>query len=143
MSKLRLAGVVLWALALVTTVAAAEDLTVREIDTTAAASPATSNAVAPPIPPATVPPDPSSKTRSSKSFNIDLKVDGNGFKLGSHISGENGVSGAWLGTHLRGNGATVEAGVQGNEGPSRDVRLNLDLLPGWAATAVGLWLLFH
>jgi hypothetical protein len=70
-------------------------------------------------------------------------MDGNGFKLGSHISGENGVSGAWLGTQLRGNGATVEAGVQGNEGPSRDVRLNLDLLPGWAATAARLWLLFH
>ena len=31
MSKLRLAGAVLWALTLVTTVAAAEDLTVREI----------------------------------------------------------------------------------------------------------------
>jgi hypothetical protein len=143
MSKLRLAGAVLWALTLGTTVAAAEDLTVREIDPTAAAAPARSNPLAPPISPATVPPDASSKTRPSKSFNIDLKMDGNGFKLGSHISGENGVSGAWLGTQLRGNGATVEAGVQGNEGPSRDVRLNLDLLPGWAATAARLWLLFH
>jgi hypothetical protein len=143
MSQLRLAGAVLWALTLVTTVAAAEDLPVREIDTTAAASPAPSNALGSPIPPATVPPDASSKTRPSKSFNIDLKVDGNGFKLGSHISGENGVSGAWLGAQLRGDGATVEAGVQGNEGPSRHVRLNLDLLSGWAATAAPLWLLFH
>jgi len=51
MSKLRLAGAVLWALTLGTTVAAAEDLTVREIDPTAAAAPARSNPLAPPISP--------------------------------------------------------------------------------------------
>src|SRR4029434_5674294 len=39
MSKLRLAGVVLWALALVTTVAAAEDLTWRAMTTTHAEQP--------------------------------------------------------------------------------------------------------
>jgi hypothetical protein len=143
MSKLLLAGTVFWALTLTATVASTDDLTSpRQIDTMAAASPSPTDPPAPSIP-STDPPEASGKTRPSKSFNIDLRVDGNGFKLGGHLLGDKGASGAWLRAQLRGNGATVEAGVQGNEGPSRDVRLNLDLLPGWAATAARLWLLFH
>ena len=143
MSKLLLGGTVLWALTLMTTVVSADDFTWREVDTLAAPSPAAAEPLPPPVPPATVTPEASGKPRPSKSLSFDLKVDGNGFKLGGHISGEKGVSGAWLGAQLRGNGATVEGGVQGHEGPSRDVRLNLDLLPGWAATAARLWFLFR
>jgi hypothetical protein len=147
MLKLLLAGTMLWAATFMTTVASAEDLTIPgEIDPAAIASQATANALVPPVPAPhepTVPSEPGAKTRPSKSFNLDLKVDGDGFRLGGYVSGDKGVSGAWLGARTRGNGAMVEAGVQGNEGPSRDVRLNVDLLPGWAATAARLWLLFH
>jgi hypothetical protein len=151
MSKLLLAGIILSAATIMTTVASAEDLTIPgAIDPAATALQATADAPAPPVPApneSPVPSEPGAKIRPSKSFNLDLKVDGNGFRLGGYISGDKGVSGAWVGARTRGNGAVnsalVEAGVQGNDGPSRDVRVNVDLLPGWAATAARLWLLFH
>src|SRR5262245_10443830 len=127
MLKLLLAGTVLWVATFLTTVASAEDLTIRgEIDPAATASQATADAIVPPVPAPnepTAPSEPGPKTRPSKSFNLDLKVDGNGFRLGGYVSGDKGVSGAWLGARTRGNGATMEAGVQGTEGPSRDVRV--------------------
>ena len=75
----------------------------------------------------------------SKSVGIDLKIDGNGFRLGGRLSGSKGVSEAWLNGQVRGDGATLDGRFQGHDGPARDFKLNLDLLPGWVGTAARLW----
>jgi hypothetical protein len=77
----------------------------------------------------------------SKTLGIDVKIDGNGFRLGGRLSGTKGVSEAWLSGQVRGDGATLDARLKGHDGPARDLTLNLDLLPGWARTAARIWLL--
>jgi hypothetical protein len=77
----------------------------------------------------------------SKSIGIDLKIGGNGFRLGGRLSGSKGVSEAWVNGHVRGNGVTLDARVKGQDGAPRDFTLNLDLLPGWIGTAARLWLM--
>ena len=77
----------------------------------------------------------------AKSLGIDVKVDGNGIRVGGRLLGEKGVSQAWLGAQVRGNSYGLDGGFQGNEGPARDLKLNLDLLPGWARTAARIWLM--
>ena len=77
----------------------------------------------------------------SKSIGIDLKIGGNGFRLGGRLSGSKGVSEAWVDGHVRGNGVTLDARLKGQDGAPRDFTLNLDLLPGWIGTAARLWLM--
>ncbi|HYU90388.1 MAG TPA: hypothetical protein VE966_08090 [Gemmatimonadales bacterium] len=77
----------------------------------------------------------------SKSIGIDLKIGGNGFRLGGRLSGSKGVSEAWVNGHVRGNGVTLDARLKGQDGAPRDFTLNLDLLPGWIGTAARLWLM--
>jgi hypothetical protein len=86
-------------------------------------------------------PAPSAESRKAKSLDIDLTVDGNGFRLGGRLSGDKGVSGAWIGAQVRGDGMTLDGQLQSNDGQSRDFRLNLGLLPGWARTAARIWLM--
>ena len=75
----------------------------------------------------------------SKSLGIDLKIGGSGFRLGGRLSGGNGVSEGWLSGQVRGDGVTLDGRLKGHDGPARDFKLNVDLLPGWASTAVRLW----
>jgi hypothetical protein len=145
MFKLFLAGSALCAVTLVTATAAADELTLlREADPAATALEA--DPVAPYVPPTPpnerdVPLTPSAESRRAKSLDIDLTVDGKGFKVGGRVSGNKGVSGAWLGVQMRDDGMTLEGRLQGNDGPPRDVKLNVGLLPGWARTAARIWLM--
>ena len=81
------------------------------------------------------------ESRAAKSLNIDVKVDGNGIRVGGRLLGDKGVSQAWLGAQVQGNSYGVDGGFQANGGPPRDLNLNLDLLPGWARTAARIWLM--
>jgi hypothetical protein len=145
MFKLFLAGSALCAVTLVTATASADELTLlREADPAATALEA--DPVAPYVPPTPpnerdVPLTPSAESRRAKSLDIDLTVDGKGFKVGGRVSGNKGVSGAWLGVQMRDDGMTLEGRLQGNDGPPRDVKLNVGLLPGWARTAARIWLM--
>ena len=76
---------------------------------------------------------------SSKALGIDLKIGGNGFRLGGRLSGSKGVSEAWVDGHVRGDGVTLDGRLKGQDGAPRDFTLNLDLLPGWIGTAARLW----
>jgi hypothetical protein len=93
----------------------------------------------PSAPPATgVPPVPD-RERPPKSLGIDLKIDGNGFRLGGRLAGSKGVSEASIGGQVRADGVTLDGRVKGEDGQPRDFKLNLDLLPGWTSTAFRLW----
>ena|SRR5262245_52400284 len=137
MTKLSLSAIVLGAATLVATLASAQD-----VDTPRLPDEAPVASAADPSTPYGVPPAPGSDPRRpSKSLNIDLKIDGNGFKLGGRLSGSKGVSSAWLGGQIRGDGVTLDGRLEGDDGATRDFKMNLDLLPGWARTAARLWLL--
>ena len=142
MSKLFLAAGALLVAALAP-VAASADEDVTPGETTEAAALPTDHPV-PYVPPSpterSVPPAPGGENRRAKSLNIDVKVDGNGIRVGGRLLGDKGVSQAWLGAKVRGDSYGLEGGFQGNEGPARDLKLNLDLLPGWARTAARIWL---
>jgi hypothetical protein len=133
MSKSCLSGIVLAAATLVATLAFAQEVDVpRLADETSAAC-----SVPPGVPPAVS----SDARRPSKSLDIDVKIDDRGFRLGGRVSGSKGLSGAWVGAQLRGDGVTLDGRLEGDDGPTRDFKLNVDLLPGWARTAARLWLL--
>jgi hypothetical protein len=143
MSKLFLAGGALVIAALAPAAASAdEDIALGE--TTGAAALPTDQPV-PYVPPSTTersaPSALSVESRRAKSLNIDVKVDGNGIRVGGQLLGDKGVSQAWLGAQVAGNSYGVDGGFQGTEGPARDLKLNLDLLPGWARTAARIWLM--
>jgi hypothetical protein len=142
MSRLFLAGGALVIAALAPAAASAdEDIALGE--TTGVAALPTEQPV-PYVPPSpterSVAPAPSVERRA-QSLNIDVKVDGNGIRVGGQLLGDKGVSQAWLGAQVAGNSYGVDGGFQGTEGPARDLKLNLDLLPGWARTAARIWLM--
>jgi hypothetical protein len=143
MSKLFLAGSMVCAATLLPAVASAHDLTTqRETSPATALQPDPPAPYAPPSPTEhNVRPAPSAVSQRAKSLDIDLTVDGNGFRLGGRLSGDKGVSGAWVGAQVRGDGMTLDGQLQSNDGQSRDFRLNLGLLPGWARTAARIWLM--
>jgi hypothetical protein len=149
MSKLVLVAGVLWAGTFSVDVAFAEDLTLLNQPAPAwlsatepMAPPVAPNLVPSPPRPQSGPPSPSAETsRPSKSLHIDVKMDGNGIRVGGRLSGDKGVSAAWLGANVAGNSYGVDGGFQGNGGPPRELKLNLDLLPGWARTAARIWLM--
>ena len=137
MIRLYLSGMALATAALTATLASAGDFDIARLPAEAPVASAGD-----PSTPQGVPPVPSSDPRRpSKSLNIDLKIDANGFRLGGRLSGSEGVSSASLGAQLRGDGVSVDGRLEGNDGPTRDFKMNLDLLPGWARTAARLWLL--
>lgn len=82
---------------------------------------------------------PAAEREPSKSIGIDLKIGGNGFRLGGRLSGNRGVSEAWVNGHVRGDGVTLDARLKGQDGAPRDFSMNVDLLPGWIGTAARLW----
>src|SRR5262245_11854327 len=43
------------------------------------------------------------------SLGIDVKIDGNGFRLGGRVSGSSGVSEAWVNGLVRADGITLDA----------------------------------
>jgi hypothetical protein len=142
MSKLFLAAGALLVAALAPVAASAdEDITPGE--TTGVAAVPTNH----PVP--YVPPSPTERSvlalsvesLRAKSLDIDVKVDGNGIRVGGRLLGDKGVSQAWLGAQVRGDSYGLDGGFQSNEGPPRDLKLNLDLLPGWARTAARIWLM--
>jgi hypothetical protein len=144
MFTLFLAGTLVCAASLLPAVASAQDpLTRRDTSpSTAAPQPDPSVPYAPPAPPPqSIPAAPRAESGRAKSLNIDVTLDRSGFRLGGRLSGEKGVSGAWVGARVREDGMTLDGQLQGNDGQSHDFRLNLDLLPGWARTAARLWLL--
>ena len=134
MSKLFLAGSVVWAATLLATVASAHELTTQR-----ETSPATAALQLDPPGPYALPAP--TEPRKAKSLGIDLTVEGKGLRLGGRLSGDKGVSGAWVGAQVRGDGMSLDGQLQGNDGQSRDFRLNLDLLPGWTRTAARIWLM--
>ena len=135
MSKLFLAGSVVWAVTLLAAVASAHDLTTQR-----ETSPATAALQLDPPGPYALP-APTEQNVRRKSLGIDLTVDGKGLRLGGRLSGDKGVSGAWVGAQVRGDGMSLDGQLQSNDGQSRDFRLNLDLLPGWTRTAARIWLM--
>ena len=144
MSKLFLAGGV-FAATLLPAVAPAYDLTTQRDS-----SPATTRPADPSAPSAlpartepSVPPASSIESRRAKSLDIDLTVGGSGFRLGGRLSGDKGVSGAWVGAQVREDGMTLDGQLQSNDGQSHDFRVNLGLLPGWARTAARIWLMLQ
>jgi len=142
MSNRFLAGSVVYAAILLPAVASAQDLSTQcETSPATAALQPYSYAASPSPTEHDVRPAPSAESRKAKSLNIDLTVDGNGFRLGGRLSGDKGVSGAWVGAQVRADGMTLDGQLQGNDGQSRDFRLNLGLLPGWARTATRIWLM--
>ena len=145
MSKLFLAGS-LCAATLLPTVTSAYDLTIRRDSSPATAAlqsdPSAPYALPAPTEP-NVRPAPSAESRRAKSLDIDVTVDGKGFRLGGRLSGDKGVSGAWVGAQVREDGMTLDGQLQSNDGQSRDFRLNLGLLPGWARTAARMWLILQ
>ena len=145
MSKLFLAAS-LCAATLLPAVTSAYDLTTQRDSSPATAAlqsdPSAPYALPAPTEP-NVRPAPSAESRRAKSLDIDVTVDGKGFKLGGRLSGDKGVSGAWVGAQVREDGMTLDGQLQSNDGQSRDFRLNLGLLPGWARTAARMWLLLQ
>jgi hypothetical protein len=144
MSKLFLAGS-LCAATLLPAVASAYDL-VTQRDSSPATAARQSDPSAPALPAPTEPnvrPAPSAESRRAKSLDIDLTLDGKGIRLGGRLSGDKGVSGGWVGAQVRDDGVTLDGQLQSNDGQSRDFRLNLGLLPGWAGTAARMWLMLH
>ena len=142
MSTLFLAGALVCAATLLPAVASAQDLTTqRDISPATALQPDPRALYAPPAPTEhNVHPGSSAESRR-KSLDLDLTVDRNGIRLGGRLSGDKGVSGAWVGARVREDGMTLDGQLQSNDGQSRDFRVNLDLLPGWARTAARLWLM--
>jgi hypothetical protein len=144
MSKLVWVAGVLWAATFLVAVASAQDPTIpsEPAPGVMTAEPLASYILPSSQSPRNSPLGPGAESaRPSKSLDVDLKVDGNGVRLGGRISGSKGVSQAWLGAQLRGDGVTVDGRLQGNDGPTRDFKLNVDLLPGWARTAARIWLM--
>lgn len=148
MSKLILVAGVVWATTLAIGAAFAEDVSVLT-DGSPALPRTAVDALAPnvglsPSGLQNLPPESLAETpRPPKSFNLDVKMDGNGIRLGGQLSGNKGVSAAWLGADVQGNSYGVTGGFQGGGGPPRDFKLNLELLPGWARTATRIWLMLH
>jgi hypothetical protein len=143
MSKLFLAGSMVCAATLLPAVASAHDLTTqRETSPATALQPDPPAPYAPPSPTEhNVRPAPSAESQRAQSLDIDLTVDGNGFRLGGRLSGDKGVSGAWVSAQVREDGMTLGGQLQSDDGRSREFRLNLGLLPGWARTAARIWLM--
>ena len=145
MSKLFLAGS-LCAATLLPAAASAYDLTTQRDSSPATAAlqsdPSAPYALPAPTDPI-VRPAPSAESRRPKSLDVDVTVDGKGFRLGGRLSGDKGVSGAWVGAQVREDGMTLDGQLQSNDGQSRDFRLNLGLLPGWARTAARMWLMLQ
>lgn len=144
MSKLFLVGSLVCAATLLPAVASAHDLTTQH-ETSPATTVLQHDPPAPHAPPSptehNIRPAPSAASRSAKFLDIDLTVSSNGVRLGGRLSGDKGVSGAWVGAQVRGDGMTLDGQLQRNDGQSRDFRLNLGLGPGWARTAVRIWLM--
>jgi len=139
-SKLVIAATLVWAVALPVAAALAEDVTA--LTPPSPALPSAADARAPE--PHSVPGVPPVETpRTPKSFNLDVKVDGSGIRLGGQLLGNRGVSSAWVGAQMQGHSYGVIGGFQGNGQPPRDFNLNLELLPGWVQTATRIWLLLH
>src|SRR4029450_3719529 len=148
MSKLILVAGVVWATTLPIAAAFAEDVSVLDDGSPAllrtAVDALAPNVVPSPPGPQNVPPESLAETlRPPKSFNLDVKMDGNGIRLGGQLSGDKGVSAAWLGADVQDNSCGVTGGFQGNGGPPGDFKLNLELLPGWVQTATRIWLMLH
>jgi hypothetical protein len=142
MSKLFLAGGALVIAALAPAAASADaDITPGEIAGAAALPNDHPVPYAPPSPTERSVLAQSVESLRAKSLGIDVKVDGNGIRVGGRLLGDKGVSQAWLGAQVQGNSYGVDGGFQANGGPPRDLKLNLDLLPGWARTAGRIWLL--
>ena len=145
MSKLFLAGS-LCAATLLPAVAPAYDLVTQRDSSLATAElqsdPSAPYAVPAPTEP-NVRPAPSAESRRAKSLDIDLTLDGKGIRVGGRLFGDKGVSGGWVGAQVRDDGVTLDGQLQSNDGQSRDFRLNLGLLPGWAGTAARMWLMLH
>ena len=139
MTKLYLSGMVLGAATLVAALASAQDRDISRVPDDGPVASAADASVQPSVPPA-----PSSVGgQASKSLNIDLKLDADGFKVGGRLAGSKGVSSGWLGAKLRDDGVTLDGRLEGHDGAPRDFKLNLDLQPGWVRTAARLWLLLH
>src|SRR4030095_8321208 len=143
MSKLFLAGS-LCAATLLPAVASAYDLTTQRDSSPATEArqfdPSPSEALPAPTEP-NIRPAPSAESRRAKSLDIDLTLDGSGFRLGGRLSGDKGVSGAWVGGQEREDGMTLDGQLQRDDGRSPAVRLNLGVLRGWARTAALIWLM--
>jgi len=67
--------------------------------------------------------------RDSVDLNLDLKIDGEGFRLGGTVFGLEGVYGAWLNGAVRPDGFSVDGRLQHPE-RAYNFKLNADV-GGW------------
>lgn len=129
-----LSGMVLLAATVMTPLASAHEPAAPRVPDGASLALGADSSGAPPVP---------KRDGPSQTLGIDVKIDGNGFRLGGRLSGSKGESEAWLSGQVRGDGVTLDARFKGHDGPAQDFKLNLDLLPGWAQTAARIWLLLR
>ena len=75
----------------------------------------------------------------SRTVDIDIKLGGNGFRIGGRILGDKGVSGAWINGQVRPDGLTLDGRVQG-EGRAYNFKVNADVMD-FLTSSPWLWLL--
>ena len=69
-----------------------------------------------------------STTPDRSSFDLDLKLGTNGFRIGGRLFGKEGYKGgAWLNGETRSEGFTVDGRVEGEGGKSWNFKLNAEI----------------
>jgi hypothetical protein len=75
---------------------------------------------------------------TNSSFDIDLKVGLNGFRLGGRLFGSNGFAGgAWLNGETRADGFSLDGRVE-RDGKAHNFKMNINF-DEWLRRAAGWW----
>ena len=75
---------------------------------------------------------------TNSSFDIDLKVGLNGFRLGGRLFGSNGFAGgAWLNGETRGDGFSLDGRVE-RDGKAHNFKMNINF-DEWLRRAADWW----
>jgi hypothetical protein len=78
------------------------------------------------------------ETKTDSSFDIDLKLGLNGFRLGGRLFGSNGYAGgAWLNGETRADGFSLDGRVE-RDGKAHNFKMNLNF-DEWLRRAAGWW----
>jgi len=85
-----------------------------------------------------LPPDEPQAESTDSSFDIDLKVGLNGFRLGGRLFGSNGYAGgAWLSGETKPDGFLLDGRVE-RDGKTHNFKMNIDF-DEWLRRAAGWW----
>ncbi|MGH7278163.1 MAG: hypothetical protein ACREJG_05695 [Candidatus Rokuibacteriota bacterium] len=77
----------------------------------------------------TVTPDARPSAPSSTTLDLDVRVGGEGFRLGARVLGRQNVYGAWLNGRVRPDGFTLDGRVQ-DGGTAHNFTLNAEVWEG-------------